>query len=150
MCVLRATGSDFDVDTFVAASPLDVCAVHRKGDLRLRSQPNGPRREASGFNANVSAKEWSDLPGQVQDALQFLAENERELRRLRAFPGVDGLELDLPIEQRMGVTTVTQSDRLPANLLLAAGQLGIDIVVSIYPVSEEARASGGDDTDGTV
>ena len=142
MCVLRASGRGFDVDTFLAASSLDICAVHRTGEPRLTSQPDGPRTEASGFNANVSARESSDLPEQVRDATSFLAENEQELRRLRSFPGVDGLELDFAVELRIGVTAVTQSDRLPANLLLAAGRLGIDIVISLYPVSEEARGSG--------
>jgi hypothetical protein len=134
MCVLRAGGSDFDVDAFLATSSLEICGVRRKGELRLRTKPAGPLNERSGFNADVSTKEWGDLAGQIQDARAFLSENEGELRRLRSFPGVDGVELDFPIELRIGTNEiVVQSDRLPADLLLAAGGLGIDIVITCYP-----------------
>jgi hypothetical protein len=151
MCVLRAVGTDFDVDAFLATSGFEMCGVRRKGEPRLRSKPDGPRNESSGFNADVSTKAWNDLPGQIQDAKVFLSENEEELRRLRSFPGVEGVELDFPIELRVGENEiVVQSDRLPASLLLAAGRLGIDIVLTLYPPSDEATSSSNDGTGGTV
>jgi len=134
MCVLRAAGADFDVDAFLATSSLEACATFEKGQLRFLTKPDGKHRDRSGFNADVSMKEWSDLDGQIQDAKAFVSANEDELRRLRAFPGVELVELDFPIYLRIGTNDVAvQSDRLPADLLLAAGSLGIDIVVTVWP-----------------
>ena len=134
MCVLRAGGVDFDVDAFLATSSLKAIGVRRRGELRLASNPDGPRHERSGFTADVSVKEWNDLPGEIEDAKAFLAEHGTELLRLRSFPGVGGLELDFPVHLRIGTNQiVVQSDRLPADLLLAAGRVGVDIVITIYP-----------------
>ena len=82
MCVLRASGAEFDVDAFLATSSLKAIGVHRRGDLRFVNNPDGPRHERSGFTADVSAKEWNDLPGQIEDAKAFLAEHGAELLRL--------------------------------------------------------------------
>lgn len=134
MCVLRAAGPEFDVDSFLATSPLTVCAVYRRGEPRFSTQPDGRRNKTSGFAVNVSTKEWSDLEGQVTDAKAFLATNGEELRRLRSFPGVDGVDLDFPIYLRIGTNEiVVQWDHLPADLLFAAGGLDIGITMTIYP-----------------
>jgi hypothetical protein len=59
MCVLRAAGVDFDVDAFLATSSLNATSIRRKGELRLITKSDGPRRERSGFTADVSVKEWN-------------------------------------------------------------------------------------------
>jgi hypothetical protein len=142
MCVLRAAGTDFEVDAFLAASSLKAISVRRKGELRLATKPDGSRNDRSGFTADVSLKEWKDLPGQIEDAKAFLAEHGAELLRLRSFPGVEGLELDFPMHLRVGANhIVVQSDRLPADLLLAAGRMGVDIVITIYPPPSEGESS---------
>jgi hypothetical protein len=54
--------------------------------------------------------------------MRFLAEYKSDLELLRAFPGMELLELDFPIHLRIGTNgIVVQTDRLPSNLLLAAG-----------------------------
>jgi hypothetical protein len=142
MCVLRAGGPEFDVDAFLSTSSFKVTRVHRKGEPRFVTKPDGPRRERSGFNVDVSAKEWSDLPGQIDDAKAFLSENEAELLRLRSSPGVEGVQLDFPMDLRIGTKNIAvQSDRLPADILLAAGRLGVDIVMTIYPRPGESESS---------
>jgi hypothetical protein len=135
MCVLRANGKDFDVDLFLRKSPIEPCKVYRRGEPRFAaSQPHGPTHETSGFNANVSTKEWDDLAGQITDAKSFLTEQRAELDRLRKFAGVDGIEIDFPIPLRIGRNNVAvQSDRFPADLIFAAGSLGIDVAFSIWP-----------------
>ena len=134
MCVLRASGQNFDVRSFLAASPLPICSAYKKGALRLKWQPDGRRHEESGFAADVSEKDFSDLAGQIEDARAFLSDHEAELRRLRTFPGVDWVELNFAIELRIGTDELAvQSDRFPADLLLAAGTLGVDIVMTTYP-----------------
>jgi hypothetical protein len=143
MCVLRAGGADFDVDAFLATSSLEAISVRRKGELRLTTKPDGPRHQRSGFTADVSLKEWNDLRGQIEDAKAFLVEHGAELLRLRSFPGVEGLELDFPMNLRMGTNEIAvQSDRLPADLLLAAGRAGVDIVMTIYPPVEDESPTG--------
>jgi hypothetical protein len=139
MCVLRAGGPNFEVDVFLATSSLEVIRVRRKGEPRFASKPDGPRSERSGFNAGVSSKGWNDLPGQIDDAKAFLSEYEAELQRLRSFPGVDGVAIDFPMNLRIGTNDIAvQSDRFPADLLLAAGRLGIDIVMTTYPPTGES------------
>jgi hypothetical protein len=134
MCTLRASGADFDVEAFLVDSSIEVSSIYRRGEVRLTTRPDGPRNDCSGFNAPVSEREWDDLEGQIQDAEAYLSQNEAEIRRLREFPGVDGIELDFPIDLRIGSNDiVVQSDRLPPGLLLAAGTLGMEICISIYP-----------------
>ena len=141
MCVLRAGGVDFDVDTFLATSSFAATSIRRKGELRLITKPDGPRRERSGFTADVSVKEWNDLPGQIEDARAFLTEHRAELQRLRSFPGLEILELDFSMNLRIGTDqVVVQSDRFPADLLLAAGGVSVDIVVSIYPPPSDGES----------
>jgi hypothetical protein len=138
MCVLRASGKNFDVRSFLASTSLRIAGAYERGDLRRKSRPDGERCEESGFVADVSEKPWSDLPGQLQDARRFLAEFEAELLRLRGFPGVEGIELDFPTDLRIGNGgVIVQSDRLPADLLLAVGALGVDIVITTYPPTDD-------------
>lgn len=102
MCVLRASGLDFDPDAFLGTSPLHPCKVFRRGDLRLpRSKPDEPRHETSGINIDVSDASWQDLPTQVADAERFIKANRREIERLAQTPGVTDLTLDFPVESRI-------------------------------------------------
>jgi hypothetical protein len=134
MCTLRAAGLNFDVDGFLATSPIQTCAIYHAGEPKFSTKPDGPRIAKSGFNADVSRRDWSDLAGQIEDAKTFLRTFETELRRLAVFPGFEGMELDFPIDLRIGTNNrVVQSDRFPADLLLLAGALGIEIALTIYP-----------------
>ena len=56
---------------------------------------------------------------------------------MRAFPGVEGITLDFPIELRIGKSVWAQSDRFPASLVTIAGELGLNLELSIYPPPEE-------------
>lgn len=142
MCVLRAFGTNFDVEAFLSASTIKSCAIHRKGEPRLKAKPQGEKREGSGFNAEVSSRGFERLSGQVADALEFLKTHAGELRRLRTFPGVERVTLDFPIEQRVGIgEVVVQGEHLPASLLLAAGSLAFDIDITIYPSPDSAEAA---------
>lgn len=134
MCVLRVRGKDFDVGAFLMNSSIHPCKVYRRGEPRLAaSQPEGPKHEHSGFNADVSTREWDDLSGQIGDAKEFLARHRTDIERLRALPGVSDLEIDFPIRLRIGTNDiVVQSNSFPADLLLAAGSLGIAVTFTIW------------------
>ncbi|MDJ0865674.1 MAG: hypothetical protein QNK03_06175 [Myxococcota bacterium] len=138
MCVLRATGAEFDPDAFLEGSRLQPRKVFRRGDPRLpNSQPDGPRHQTSGIHIDVSEAQWSDLPGQVADAERFLSANRDEVERLAGAPGVTDLVLDFPIELRIdGEGVAAQFDRFPASLVRLAGALGLALELSTYPRSD--------------
>jgi len=139
MCVLRASGPEFDPDAFLGTSPLQPSKVFRRGESRLpRSKPEGPRHEASGISIDVSDASWRDLSAQIADAERFIKANRLEIKRLAKSPGITDLTLDFPIESRMGgENVVAQFDKFPATLVSLAGALGIALELSIYPCSDE-------------
>ena len=124
-CVLRVSGSAFDVDKFLEESDLEPTVVYRKGQRR-RPASRGTQT-ASGFNLTVSDSD--DVREQVKEALKFLKGNREELLRLLRFKGVKGATLDFSSLQR---EFLTRSIHLPTELLSAAGAYGIDIEVSFY------------------
>jgi hypothetical protein len=82
----------------------------------------------------VSRKEWTDLPGQIEDALWFLEHFRDELRAIVATAGVECVELDFPFSVRASEQSpLAQSVFLPPNLLALAGELSVAIEVSVYP-----------------
>lgn len=85
---------------------------------------------ASGFHADVSAADFSNLAGQIADAVQFVERNRNELARLIGFPGVENVSIDFGIEER---DVAAQSERFPPNLLSALGNLGISLEFTLYP-----------------
>jgi len=138
-CVLRASGEDFEVDDFLKGSPLKALVVVHRGDARVPgSTSTDSSHERSGMNISVSTREFSDLSGQIEDAIQFLSENSPELRRLRDFSSVEEIQLDFPIEDR---DVVFQRDTFPNKLLVLMGELGVGLTVSRYPTSESSPDS---------
>ena len=125
-CVLRAIGSDFDVDEFLKDSALAAAAAFRRGEAREPGVTGGETRAASGFNVEIG-KGLADLRLQVQAVRRFLREHEDELRRLGSFEGVEEVCLDFAVERR---DVAGGSDLFPAGLLWRAGALDIDLVVT--------------------
>jgi hypothetical protein len=129
-CVLRATGTNFDVDEFLKTSSLDALAAFHRGEVQSPSSSVTRKSDCSGMNVSVSTRDVSDLRGQIEDAIEFLSKNDRELKRLRDFPGLQRMDLDFPIEDR---DVVYQRDAFPHKLLSLLGELGIGLIVSRYP-----------------
>jgi hypothetical protein len=130
-CVLRASGTNFDVEEFLKTSSLDAVAVFHSGEAELSASVTSQRRTGqSGVNVSVSTREFSDLRGQIDDAVDFLRDNDQELKRLRDFPGLERMDLDFPVEDR---DVVFQSDAFPPDLLSLLGALRIGLVVSRHP-----------------
>lgn len=136
-CVLRVSGACFDVDEFLKTSTLDVLTAFHRGGTQFPASSITRKNEFSGMSVSVSTREFSDLSGQIEDAIRFLSENERELMRLRDFPGIDRLELDFPIEER---EVVYQRDAFPHLLLSMLGNLHIGLAVSRYPAAPVAES----------
>ncbi len=133
-CVLRAAGKDFDVDAFLAKSKLSPCAVFRKGQPK-GSDPKSKKLRYSAININVSNASFKNFKKQVKDAIKFLEENNTEIKRLARTKGLDGTpELDFGVEHQ---NVFVQSDCFPAELVSLAGKLGLGLMLSQYPVSDE-------------
>jgi hypothetical protein len=138
--VLRAIGRDFDVDAFLTGSTLKPCSVYRRGEPRFpASQPRGPTLEKSGLHVVLSDADFHEFPKQVADSTAFLLAEAEEIHRLRTFPGVEDVTLDFGIERR---DVVVQSDHLPADLIRAAGALGLGIELSQYPPPDAKDEQG--------
>jgi hypothetical protein len=128
--VLRAYGSQFDLDAFLALSRLPVCSVVRQGDpIYPASRPNGPRHDRSGVHVSVSDADFSDLARQAREVADFLQARRDEIRQLCEFPGIEDVTLDFGIERR---DVPIQCDYLPPDLVRLAGALGLGIELSNY------------------
>jgi hypothetical protein len=130
-CVLRASGSNFDVDEFLKTSTFDVLTLFRRGEVQSPTSSVTRKSAYSGMNVSVSAREFSELRGQIDDAVEFCSENGRELKRLREVPGLEKMDIDFPIEDR---DVVFQRDAFPHQLLLLLGELGIGLIISRLPM----------------
>ncbi|MGC4005518.1 MAG: hypothetical protein QM811_21320 [Pirellulales bacterium] len=135
--VLRVYGKHFQVDDYLADCTLPICAVKRCGaPVFPKSQPHGRRHERSGVHITASDAKFDAFETQVTDSTAFLGTHLVELRRLCGFPGVESASLDFGIERR---AVPVQCHSLPPKLLLAAGSLGIEIMMSYYTVDESLR-----------
>ncbi|MGN6507552.1 MAG: hypothetical protein ACTHM6_18500 [Tepidisphaeraceae bacterium] len=132
MSVLRASGSEFDVDRFLEDSPWKPAAVFRRGESRT---PSGLKRTVSGFNLSISDAGFDKFAEQQIDAISFLSRHTDEIARLITFAGVDGAVLDFGVAWR---DVAAQSDTFSADLVRLAGACGLSLELSHYHVSQPA------------
>ena len=139
MCVLRVDGKQFDPRMLLERSRLPAYDSWREGEPRLLGAKLWrATHDSSGFKVDVSRKESTDLPGQIEDALRFLEQFKDELRAVVATAGVERVELDFPFAVRATEQPpFLQSVFLPPNLLALAGELGVGIEISVYPPISE-------------
>jgi hypothetical protein len=129
-CVLRATGHDFQVAKFLETSTFAPCNVFHKGECKAKNSV----WKGSGITVVVSDATGDDLAQQVQDAIEFVRENQKELSRLRSFDGLEYMLLDFGVYRKDGFL---QSSVFPAELVALAGDCGIGIELSIYGEDED-------------
>jgi hypothetical protein len=139
--VLRATGYEFDVDSFVKGCTLTVCAVWRRGEAkRPKSNPSGPRCTKSGLSISASDADFHEFPRQVSECIAFLHQETEQLRRLTEWPGVEEAALDFGILRR---DVFVQCDYFPSELVRLAGELGLGIELTQYPISAPDESQDG-------
>ena len=134
-CVLRVFGSAFDSEAFLKGSKLSPSKVWRRGEPSAVAGRGA--HESSGMNVAVSEADMKNLGQQASDAMAFMNANKAELVRLLSFPGLDEGRLDFAVSWRGDV--VTHTDYLPTELVRLAGELGLGIEISHYPVADEAK-----------
>ena|SRR3984885_8770423 len=142
MCVLRVSSSRPSLSVFLAAERLPYYESHAKHDPQPYGRQKGKPFGYSGFKSAVSDKEWSDLSGQIQDALRFLRRHRNALTILRKKYGVKDMRLDFPNALRIGTKVAAQFDYFPPELILLAGELGLGIQLSLYPASTKIKSVG--------
>lgn len=138
-CMLRAGGTNFNADGFIASVPLLIDSMWRKGERRFsNSNTNEQINESSGIRIVASEASFSELPQQIEDVISFLQSNLENLKRLSSFPGVEWLVLDFGAEiYPPGWSSFT----FPPTLLSLSGQAGISLCLSVYPTENEAETN---------
>ena len=137
-CILRVSGKDLAVDDLTGATPLKPYRLDRAGEPKRRP---GQVFSKSCAHFDVSKAGFAEFDKQIEDAIRFLESRRSELRSVMDFAGVEGATLDFGIAW---LDVAAQFDHLPPSLLLLAGQLGIGITISHYPLSgPEAADAGG-------
>lgn len=130
-CILRAYGQDFDVKCFLQESLLIADSFWVKGE---RQFPNSTRIQtttnSSGIRVVVSEADFTEFLYQIEDAVSFFRQNHDELRKLTAFPSVEGVVLDFGVDiSRLFLASFV----FPPELLSCAGAVGVSLCLSVYP-----------------
>ncbi len=108
---------------------LRVHKITKVSDLDCRKL--GLSESRSGFlTAEVSAAGFDNLELQIADAIAYLERNGASLASLSLESSIDFGIAKRPVSG--------QFETFPAALLKLIGELGIDLVVSIYEVAEDA------------
>ncbi|RPJ53883.1 MAG: hypothetical protein EHM23_30090 [Acidobacteria bacterium] len=86
----------------------------------------------------VSDAKVGDFEQEIRDATGYLRSNETQLRKMfSSFENIEGT-LDFSVAWR---DVAVQVDVLPPELLRLAGELGLAIALSHYPLSEQDETS---------
>jgi hypothetical protein len=135
MCVLRASGKHFDVDTFLKKSKLKPCLVYHRGEPKSQVKPKKYKWPDSGINVPVGNASFENYRRQIRDAIQFLIKNKTEIKKLSKFPGVESVALDFPTSHDRN--KFIQDYFIPTELIALSCQLGVELRISEYPEPNE-------------
>ena len=134
-CILTIGGKNFDVDSFVDKSKLRPYRKDFKGQPRLKNKPNGKKMSSSSISIETSKADFDNLKKQIADTIRFLKRNNHKLSYISSTQGIEYAVLDFGIDLRIDRKNIfMQSDTFPNELLKLAGDLSLDIELSIYPV----------------
>ena len=132
-CYLRIGSPRLNIDRLLSRISLSPTRVFRRGERRF---PGSKRLKevlaSSGANFQVSAAGLYDLKRQIRDAVGDLRSHRREILKMMRFPGIRTPTLDFGIGRR---DEYVKSIVLPAELMLLAGSLGLEIEITEYPTT---------------
>lgn len=130
MCVLHVRSLNDSFSEFLKHTSLPVYRSYEKG--QTASLRKGTVYDNFGFSCEVSKCEWSDFPGQVEEAIRFLKAHSEQLRSLTLNHKIDDIRLDFPIANRLSESVFCQCDFLPPELVSLCAQNCIGIELSHY------------------
>lgn len=135
-CILTIGGQNFDVDNFVETTKLRPYRKSYKGQPKFKTKPDGEKLTRSSISIQTSKADFNNLKKQIADTIRYLKRNKEKLSLIGATKGIEYAVLDFGIDLRIDRKKVlTQSDTFPSELLKLAGDLNLDIELSIYPVN---------------
>lgn len=133
-CILRISGKKFDVDAFLNETSLRPIQKNYKGEPKFKTRPDGAKLARSHISFQTSNADFDNLKKQITDTIRYLQKHKTQLSVISKTSGIDFAVLDFGIELRIDrKQTLIQSDVFPNKLLSLAGELRLDIELSIYP-----------------
>ena len=134
-CNLTIIGENLDIDALIFESKLRGYSKHYKGQPRFKSKPDGIKLTHSQVSTQTSKADFNDLDKQIEDTIKYLKRNIDKLNIIHQTKEIDLAVLDFGINLRIDKKKVLlQSDRFPNELLKLAGDIGLGIELSIYPI----------------
>jgi hypothetical protein len=134
-CNLIILGKDLDIDAFLAKSKLRGFSKIYKGEPMFKSKPEGRKVEHSRVAIETSKADFNNLEKQIKDTIKYLKRHKDKLKIIKQTKETDLALLDFGINLRIDKKKILlQSDRFPNELLKLAGDIGLDIELSIYPI----------------
>ncbi|MGC4034689.1 MAG: hypothetical protein QM764_01920 [Chitinophagaceae bacterium] len=134
-CNLVILGKNLDIDALIAKSSLRGYSKRYKGQPVFKTKPNGKKSTHSSIRIQTSKSDFDNLEKQISDTIKYLKRHKNKLNIIRQTKEVDLAVLDFGICLRINKKEIlTQSDRFPNQLLKLAGDIGLDIELSIYPI----------------
>ena len=139
-CNLVILGKKLNIDSLIDEGKLDGFSKIYKGQPKYDSKPNGLKVEYSAIAIQTSKAGFDDLDQQIIDTLRYLKRNKAKLTRVRKFKNIDIAFLDFGIKLRIdNDKTHLQVDKFPNELLRVAGDIGLDIEISIYSMTKSGK-----------
>ena len=137
-CILTIRGKNLDIDALLSKSKLKPYRKSYKGQPRMKSKPEGEKLSFSSFSIEMSKAGFDNLKKQIADTVRYLKRNKDKLACIATTKEIQHACLDFGIDLRIdGKKILIQSDYFPSELLKLAGELGLGIELSLYPVDLE-------------
>ena len=134
-CNLTILGEKLDVDELISKSKLRGYTKHYIGQPMFKSKPNGKKLIHSGIGTQTSKADFDNLDKQIKDTIKYLKTHAEKLSIIKQTKEIDFAVLDFGINLRIDKKKILlQSDRFPSELLKLAGDLGLDIELSVYAI----------------
>ena len=135
-CILRASGSNFDVDCFLSQNLFKIDSLWRKGDKKFPQLASSKINQTSGIRILVSDADFSQLKTQIEDATVFLSKNLESIKNLVCYSGIEHVVLDFGAEiSPPGWASFT----FPVKILTLAGEAGLPLCMSVYPIDNDEK-----------
>ena len=137
-CNLVILGKHFDIDAFLEISKLRGYFKSYKGEPVFKSKPQGRKLTQSRVSIQTSKAEFDNLDMQIKDTIRYLKKHKDKLSYINKTKEIEYAFLDFGIDLRIdGRNTIMQSDMFPIALVKPAGEIGLSIMLSIYPIDME-------------
>lgn len=135
-CNIVILGKNLNIDTFILKSKLRGYFKHYKGQPKFKSKPFGEKNPYSFIVKQTSKASFENLDKQISDTIKYLKRHKSKLSHIKTTKEVEYAMLDFGIALRINNKQPAQIDRYPKTLLSIAGELGLDLNISIYSIDK--------------